>query len=453
MLKKFSFKKWLFSGIFFIVIAVISSGLTYYFKFYQQKGFSIDPQAKIDYEQEYQVTYWDYPLLIGQDKRYKKFLQQAISKFNKRYSNIRVNYQLLSFIEGPKKLKEALKEGNPPDIYHGIFGRKLVNSKLQIPVSIYLAKEKRDSYSSLAMAAFSYRKQIWGLPTWLLPEVWVGNKGLLTKAGLDLKKVTKQGWTIDKLLEITTKLKELDRDNNIIFNPYNARLFQQLLATIGKNNLVSQEKKLAIATKDLENIFQLLDKLQEEKVLPRNRAKMSKMLLSSLWANQAGLIAPVNIWLLNSLYQQSKKQQIDLTLLPIPTFSSQRNRVPISVTGLLLFRQENYQGDAHTKAVYKFAQFMNRQQNLYISKQLNVVPAYLPLQSVWKREVKLKKLIKKQLITYVSRGYSKKATGFANEKLEIKLRTKLRKNYQNYWLNNLSSTAVVNNIWMIGSRL
>ncbi|GAB6098591.1 hypothetical protein JCM16358_04700 [Halanaerocella petrolearia] len=440
-------KKWLLFIGGFLLIFSISAGVTYYFKFYHQSGFSIDPQVEIDSENEYQITYWDYPLFIGQDNKYHKFLQKSIAEFNNRYPNININYKLLSFLKGRKKLNQALEIGSPPDIYHGVFGRKLIDSKLQIPVSLFLSQEKKANYSSLAKNAFSYQEQIWGLPNWLLPEVWVGNKSLLTKGDLDVKGITRQGWTIDQLLEVVTKLKELDKDNNIIFNPYNGRLLQQLLTIRGRDNLVSQEKTLAITTEDLESIFQMLDKLQEKNAFPRNKAKMNKRLLSNLWANKAGIIAPVNMWLLNSLYQQSKNQQVRLTLLPIPTFDSSKREVPISVTGLLLFRQEEYQGDDHTKAVYKFAKFMNQQQSLYISKKLNVVPAYLPLQSTWQKEVKLKTDIKEQLMTYISRGNSRKLTGFANEKLELKLREKLADNYQNYWLNDPSSQEVVDSIW------
>lgn len=443
VLKILNKKNWFLIFGVIILIFLISGGLIYYFKFYLKQGFTIDPEAEIDPNQEYQVTYWDYRLFIGQDKRYQQFLEEAITEFNQRYPNIKVNYKLLSFLEGPKKLNKSLKAGNPPDVYNDIFGTKLISEELQIPVSLLLDEGDKEKYSPFALKSFSYQEQLWGLPNWIFPRVWLGNKSILDKTSLNLNQLRTTGWTIQEFVQVAKEINNLDKESCIIFNPYNSDLIYQLLRN---KQLISPDEDVALAVDSLHNVFKLLDKLRKSKVFPRKPDQMNKKIMSYFLQDKAGIVAPVNSWLLNSFYQQNSQE--NLTLLPIPKFNSQQDKVTTAlVTGLLLFRQQQYKGDDHSKAVYKFAKFINQKKNFYLAKKLRVVPAYLPLQSIWKKEVKLKSEIKQELMTYINQAGYRELSEFRKQDLDPKVEQVIQENYRSYWEDNLASEKVVDQIW------
>ncbi|TDX52306.1 ABC transporter substrate-binding protein [Orenia marismortui] len=447
---------WRLLATIFLLISIISGGATYYFKIFklrEGKTFTIDPEVEIDPNQEYQITYWDYPLFIGQKDRYEEFLKKSIKEFNTLYPNIKVSYRLLSFVKGEDLLYQSLESGKPPDIYNNIYGSRLINEELQIPINLFwvpsskekeenIVKNDKDKYDNLALEALTYKEKIWGLPNWLLPQFWVGNKRVLKKSNLDINKIAQQGWTWEEFKDYSLKLKE--KDYSIIFNPYNSDLFYQLLAANNKN-IVSNEGKLLLNQKILTNIFENLNKLKENKVFPQRVTKMNKRLLPDFWQGKAAIIAPINMWLLNNLYQKdSKVSRVEMILLSIPNSSDYKSSLKVS--SLLLFRQQAYKGDDHSKAVYEFAKFINQEKNQIISQRLKVLPAYLPLQEQWKREVKLKEEIKDQLILTSNSSRITSLTSSKNLILENKIKEIIDQNYKNFWLKNLTVDEIVQDI-------
>ena len=399
-----------------ILIVAISGGVNFYLNFANQE-FTIDPEIKINPNQVYEVTYWDYPLYFGKEKEYKSFLEEKIIEFERKYPNIKVNYKLLSPSKGRSQLKEQLDLGTPPDIYNAIWGTRLTGSKLQIPVNLLLEDQAIKQYCDLGIESFKNKKNIWGLPQFLMPQVWVANKKNLEKTNLKVAKVQREGWNWREFNKVAREINDSGREKCIIFNADNEQLLVQLLAAANEDFIVAGENSFNY---DLNLVFQLLKDLRTQKVFPRSEKKMAKKMLPYFWQKKAGFIAPVNFWLLDSLYQQQQRYpEVELTLLPIPTYSDINELTPVKVTGLLLFRQQEYQGDDHTKAVYKFAQFMNQKQSIYIAKNLKVIPAYLPLQSKWDREVELKLELKKLLLNYSQQGKYLDYNYFSNSNLDL----------------------------------
>ncbi|OCL26423.1 hypothetical protein U472_10500 [Orenia metallireducens] len=437
---------WKLLIIIILLVFIISGGITFYIKYQkitETRPFTIDPEITIDPNKGYHISYWDYNLLIGQDEDYNQFIKEVIEEFNTKYPNIKVTYKLLPFSTGEQKLREALELGNPPDIYHDIFSRRLISEELQIPVNLLFREGDQGSYNQLGISALTYDNKIWGLPNWLLPQIWVGNQRMLDVSKINLAKIKAQGWSWDEFCQSAIKIKGLQDDSYIVFNPYNSEIFYQLLDTMDNNNLLSVEDS-SLNREVLVTIFTFLDKLRKEKVFPRKINKMNKRLVAGFWEGEAGMIAPVNIFLLNNLLKRNLKERyIDLTLLPIPS-NSKEHKVPIKVISLLLFRQEEYQGDDHSKAVYQFAKFINQEKSLYLAQRLKVMPAYIPLQDIWQEKVSLSTNLKEEIISYINRGNYRRIT--SKYSLESKLRQIIDKHYQEFWLKTLSVDRVVDDI-------
>ncbi|WP_408956328.1 ABC transporter substrate-binding protein [Natroniella sp. ANB-PHB2] len=447
MWEKLKFKfSWVVIIVIIILITFISGAVTFYVKFRAEEKFSIDPTVKLDPNQVYQITYWDYPLFFGLEDDYQKFLEGAIKEFNKYYPNIEVNYKLLSFTEGETEVKNALAEGRGPDIYNDIFGTKFLSEKLQLPVSPFLNLEDEtgakelDEYDPLTLRALSTEEEIWGLPTWLAPQVWVGNKGLLAQTDLEINKVIKKGWSWEGFEKVSQELS--GKDKVVIFNPYASELFYQLLIAAGKGRLVSSEGELILTEEELTEVLNFLERLRDNDSFPQEDRRMNEKLLQYFWEEQAAIIAPINLWLLNNLYHRELNEEVELTLLPPPS-KFEKGVVPIKSRALLLFRQEEYQGDKHTKASYKLAQFLAQRKTLFLAERLNVIPAYLPLQEEWFSKVELKEEIKVQLLEYLNRGVSEEITSFARFNLERKAKKRIKEGYHSFWFEDEPISEIV----------
>lgn len=443
-----------------LIIALISGGLTIYFQTKQEQEFTIDPQVKLKSKQKYKITYWDYQLYIGQKGDYEEFLQQAIKEFNQRYPQVKVNYKLLSFVNGRKKLLSSLEQGTPPDVYHAVWGSKLLDEQLQVPVSIFWDSgergelQARNKYQQQSISTFSYQEEVWGLPQWVWPQVWIGNKRIFKKINFNVEKVSTEGWTKKEFYQASRQLANLKAKGGIVLNPYNGQLMNQLLTvTVGNFNLVSNSSKLLVTAEELKTGFKFLEQLQQLEVFPVVSEQRAKKMLPYFWANQAGIIAPVNCWLAKRLYQEEKNEAAKIVLLPPPGLKENNKRPPVSVTGLLLFRQKEYQGDAHTKAAYKWAKFINRKKSQLITQKLKVIPAVDSVRERWKQKVQLRPQLKKQLLSYSQHGYYKELTGFENQQLTKKIRNLIADNYTRYWLEDLSVYKATKNIIIKGESV
>ncbi|MGM0470717.1 MAG: ABC transporter substrate-binding protein [Bacillota bacterium] len=439
-----------------LVITTITGSLVFYLKWQKVDKFKFDPTVELDLTEEYEITYWDYPLFVGQDESYEEFLKQVIAEFNEMYPNVEVNYQLLSFKEGREKLQKSITAGQPPDIYHAIFGNQLFSRKLQIPVDLYLnqgQESKLTNYNEISIKAFSYQDKLWGLPNWIYPQVWVGNQQLLEEVDFEREKL-ETSWNQQDFLQLAQDLSKLGQDNGIIFNPYNPELYYQLLTANQQQRLVSSNYELNFTAAELTKLFKFLDQLRQREVFSSSPTKMLQDLLPYFWQNKAGIIAPANMWLLNHFYLRSKQEEkVKPTLLPIPTWKSEIKQSPIKVMGLLLFRQQEYQGDQHTKAAYKFAEFMNQQKSLFIAKKLKVVPTYLPLESLWYQEVQLSSTVKQELKSYINQGRVYQLSNVKAAKLENKIKDIVYQRALKFWQDKESINSIVKLIMSDSQRV
>ncbi|MBM7555416.1 ABC transporter substrate-binding protein [Halanaerobacter jeridensis] len=438
-------KKYLIFLVLLIIIAISSAGLNYYFNYYQKDEFIIDKEAKIDPNKQYNIAYWDYPLLWGIEGDYKSFLEDKIVEFQQKYPNINISYKLLSPIEGSSALQTSLENGQPPDIYNSIWGKKLFNSKLQIPINLLTSEEEVKKYHVSASKSFYVEGKLWGLPQLIFPQLWVVNKEILEKSSLDLDVVYEQGWSWKQFIKVAHQLSNSNPQHYIIFIPDNEELLFQLLAAASGPRMISEDGQFN--SERLVNTLQLLAELRESNVFPAPKEKMGQKLLSHFWQGKAGVIAPVTPWLLNSLYQQDKRySKVSLTLLPVPVNEALDKKFLIKTTGLILFRHQDYQGDDHSKAVYKFAEFINHQQSLYLAKKLKVLPAYMPCYAKWEEEVAVSDNIKKTLLNYSQSTNDSESLSKRNSSVTVQLKEMLGQEYQNFWEKELSPQQVIDEI-------
>ena len=435
-----NYLKWF---IFFIIGVVVSGGINFYLNYESEQEFQIDPEVKLDPEQEYQIVYWDYPLSWGLESSYKEFLEAKIAQFEIEYPNIRVDYKLLSPLEGRTKLKESLVQGSPPDIYNAIFGGGLFDKRLQLPLGLLFSQEELALDRPLALKSFRSEGKIWGLPHGLYPQLWAANENVLRQSSLELAKVYQKGWNWQQFIKWTGEITDLEAEQKIIFHPHQAKLLMQLIAAGRGPKLYDGSGDFN--AKRLKDAFTLLAKLRAEEVFPKPAKKMGKKMLARFWQGKAALIGPLTPWLLNSLYEQKKRyRKVELTLLPIPIKGREYRKILVKAAGLILFRQEEYKGDQHSKAVYKFAQFINRAQNLYLREQLNIVTSYLP--DYKEDKIIINHKLDRLLLGYIKRGIPYGPFNLKKWRQQKEIESISGEEYSKFWLKNKVPSEILREI-------
>lgn len=124
------------------------------------------------------VKVWTYPV----HGEYEAELKELVESFKKENENIEIEYEVLSWAEGPQKFDIALNSGNPPDIYFGKPQGKYVDSGLLVPLDDKLNVSK-DDYNQVALDYMKIEDKLYGLPIYMFLHVWGGNKQLLDEAG------------------------------------------------------------------------------------------------------------------------------------------------------------------------------------------------------------------------------------------------------------------------------
>lgn len=70
-----------------------------------------------------EITWWNYPNYDTIDNTPGKFEQQIIDDFNKKYTNIKVNVEMIDFNSGPQKINTAIASNSAPDLIYDYPGR------------------------------------------------------------------------------------------------------------------------------------------------------------------------------------------------------------------------------------------------------------------------------------------------------------------------------------------
>ncbi|MBL8967068.1 MAG: extracellular solute-binding protein [Spirochaetaceae bacterium] len=70
-----------------------------------------------------EITWWNYPNFTTLDGELGKYEKELVAAFNKKYPNIKVNVEMISFNGGPEKVTVALTSNSGPDLIFDYPGR------------------------------------------------------------------------------------------------------------------------------------------------------------------------------------------------------------------------------------------------------------------------------------------------------------------------------------------
>lgn len=154
---------------------------------------SQQPEAK-----PVEITFWNFPTFQPLDGEVGKYEKQLIEAFNKKYPEIKVNLEMLTFEAGPEKLNVAIATNTAPDVIYDAPGRIIDWGKkgYLAPLNDMVTDEVKNDISQSFWNLSMVQDQVYMYPINTVPFTMAVNKTIFEKIGkLDLLPLDRPGRT------------------------------------------------------------------------------------------------------------------------------------------------------------------------------------------------------------------------------------------------------------------
>lgn len=309
------------------------------------------------------VKVWTYPVHAN----YEVDLKQLVADFNRTHPNIKVEYEVLSWAEGPKKFDVALNSGTPPDLYFSGMNGQYVNTGLALPIDGFLTDDLRKDFLPGTLETMQFGGKQYGLPLYQSLWGWGANKRILDEAGVDYKSIQENGWTWDEFLAAAQKLGKTLPDGNrqyaLVTDGTSIDFLDMITRNAGLVDAVDEKGNFIWNDSRIEDAVRFISRLVTDGVLPRESVALQPAKRSEMfYAGQAAIISKaipyydVMIANRNKDIDAGKLQgeKIEYVQLPVPHSAAVKG---YGVTtgggeGYVAFTQKNGSSDAHKKNVF-----------------------------------------------------------------------------------------------------
>lgn len=295
------------------------------------------------------VKVWTYPVHLD----YEEELKEMIAAFEAENKNIKIEYEYLSWAEGPQKFDIALNSGNPPDIYFGKPQGKYVQSGLAVDIKDKLNVDLAD-YDQVALDHMSYDGSLYGLPIYMFLHVWGGNKQLLEEAGIDYEKIQKEGWTWQEFKDLAKKANATnahgDPQYGFVFQGNNEELLVHLAMNNGLPYRVTESGETTWNDDKILETMEYIRSLLDEGIMPKETAAIDPTKRLDMFYNYQALFFGRAIPYFDTTVANRNKdieegkvegEKIDFILLPIPHNEGEQQVAFGGSEGYMLFTQRN----------------------------------------------------------------------------------------------------------------
>lgn len=281
-------------------------------------------------------------------------------------------------------LGTGLAAGNPPDVMRvsigGIAGQGALQSPLLVDVKPYLSPDEIADYGKDILAPIDINGKY---VIWPQDRDWgtsiVANGTKLQDAGIDVAKIQADGWTFDEFRDAAKKLTKGDTFGFGYSADYAPGAFLELAWRAGcpdgnaNNGAYFWGNKFDLTGACAVKAAQLMhDMIYVDKSTPAEVTGLKEH-MPLLWSGKVAMInyyhgAVGEIKAYNASIDagttKGAKADFNVVLLPWPHDVNGPNVNIARTTGLAIFKQDPYKGDAHMQHVIDFVRYLTSPINL-----------------------------------------------------------------------------------------
>ena len=335
----------------------------------------VDPNARLDPKETYHVSMWVSVPPIPRSELFVQAIEQLIADFTGHWSNVVVTTTFTPEHLLQDTLREALRQGEPPDVLVNSTCSRADHGLLQVPLSIYLSPEEKERLPPAILAQLSVRGVLTRLPLGYTFRVFAANGALLRAAGIDSERYVRDAWDWDEFFAVVAALNHGGTRGLVLTNAH-LPLLRSVAATLGRPTTLSE----------LQAMGEVAQRLGAS-LGTGNAVQADEDALARFLQGRAGLIGPLNPELTRWLLLTAQKKGLSPLLLPIP-FLGPSPTVDLAAVSVALFRQATFRGHRHTRAAAELAMHLSRHAGPVFSTYLALltdgaqVPPHLDLAAV-----------------------------------------------------------------------
>ncbi|MFS0839761.1 ABC transporter substrate-binding protein [Paenibacillus sp. 1P03SA] len=311
-----------------------------------------------------EITWWNFPNFQPLDGEVGKYEKQIIAAFNKKYPDIKVNLEMITYEGGPQKLNVAIASNTAPDVIYDAPGRIIDWGKknLLAPLNDMVSEEVKKDISPALWKQSSVGDQIYMYPINTAPFMMAVNKSVFDKIGatnlLPLDRPDRT-WTVAEYEKALQAVKE--KAPEIIPSGFYAKSTagdqgtRAYIANMGVSRFLSEDNgKAAINTDNAAKALDWIVKGSKEKLVVPGAVSLAAADVNDLFL-QGKLAFTINYSaVLKAQNEPNKKVKFDDVLLPFPTLDGSKPKLEPYLGGMAIFNNGDKDKIAASKKLIDF---------------------------------------------------------------------------------------------------
>ncbi|WP_284645196.1 ABC transporter substrate-binding protein [Paenibacillus silviterrae] len=311
-----------------------------------------------------EITWWNFPNFQPLDGEVGKYEKQIIAAFNKKYPEIKVNLEMITFEGGPQKLNVAIASNTAPDVIYDAPGRIIDwgKKKLLAPLNDMVPRDVQADISPAFWKQSMVGDQIYMYPFNTAPFLMAANKTVFEKIGaLDLLPLNRpdRTWTVAEYEKALQAVKEKAPD--VIPSGFFAKSTagdqgtRAYIANLGVSRFLSEDySKVAINTEQAGKALDWIVQASKDKLVVPGAASLAAADVNDLFL-QGKLAVTLNYSpVLKAQNKPLKKAQFEEVLLPFPTPDGSKPKLEPYLGGMAIFDNKDKDKIAAAKKLIDF---------------------------------------------------------------------------------------------------
>ncbi|WP_054958552.1 ABC transporter substrate-binding protein [Paenibacillus dakarensis] len=306
---------------------------------------------------------------------------QLEKDFNALYPNLTLKIEPASWEDMTQKLDTQVNAGSPPDLaFIGSGGlSKYVEQGMLMDITDTVTKEMTDDYDATPLEYMKLGNSLYGLPAYMEVHALGGNKQFLEEAGIDYKKVQKEGWTYEEFREAIKKgvVKEGDQTKRYGFVFATSGVTSKdylniLVKNAGMPDAIDKDLKYAYTSKNFLGVLKAIREMIDDGSMPKELSSVDAGKRWNMFLTGQTMITGKGLATFeNSANKNNEKIKandgsavqgsipVDYIVLPVPTFLGQEPKSSVAVDGYVAFRGKKDPTPEHKANVVKAAYFLS----------------------------------------------------------------------------------------------
>ncbi|WP_276355301.1 ABC transporter substrate-binding protein [Cohnella caldifontis] len=311
---------------------------------------------------------------------YQDNFAQMEKDFNALYPNLTLKIEPASWEDMTQKLDTQVNAGSPPDIaFIGSDGiSKYAQQGMLMDITDTATPDMISDYDSAPLEYMKNGNGLYGFPAYMEVHALGGNKQFLEEAGIDWKKVQKDGWTYDEFREAIKKgvVKEGDTTKRYGFVFATSGVAAKdylgiLVKSAGMPAAFTKDLKYAYTSKNYLEVLKDVRQMIDDGSMPKELSSVDAGKRWNMFLTGQTMITGKGLATFeNSANKNNAKIdandgsavkdsiKVDYIVLPVPSFAGQPPVSSTVVDGYVTFRGKKEPTAEHKANVVKAAYFL-----------------------------------------------------------------------------------------------